>query len=190
VQPALGVAVEEIKETSFSPQTYVVVYRTASRAMEDWISIEDNAIKLHRRYLLGEVKELIYRPALTLLEAPIKAGAKIESTARTTVFEAGALVSDADHSLRVDVFEPGVERLPFGTDVTSFAVNFDETPDPGRAEVRNFVPGSGDRAAPEGWVKISFNFSPDPSASALVYKLQGIRELSGEPGSAWCGSAP
>lgn len=190
VQPALGMAVEELDETTFAVPTYVVVYRTASIAMKDWVSVEDDALKLHKRYLLGEGKEILYTPPLTLLQAPIKAGAKVESKARTTIYESGSLVADEEHSLRVDVFEPNTERLPFGTDVSSYAVNFDETPDIGRAEVRNFVPGTGDRAAPEGWVKISYNFGPDPSASPLVYKLQGIRELSEEPGSAWCGSAP
>ena len=186
--PALGVAVEEIDETTFTGvKAYVVYYRTASPSMKDWVSIEGNALKLHKRYFPGG-KELIYRPPLTLLEAPVKAGAKIESTAQADIHENGVRIANEDHSLRVDVFEPSAERLPVGVDLTSFAVNYAETPSTGRPETRYFVPGSGERAAPEGWVKISFNFSRDEDAASLVYKLQEVRELTGVQGE-WCGSA-
>ncbi|MGI5863115.1 MAG: hypothetical protein ACOX6T_13780 [Myxococcales bacterium] len=186
--PTLGLAVEEIDETTFpGVKAYVVVYRTTAPVMQDWVSIEDNALKLHKRYFHGG-KEFIYRPPLTLLEAPIKPGATITSTAQADIHELGTRIANEEHTLRVDVFQPNTERFPVGVDITSYAVHFAETPSTGRPETRYFAPGSGDRAAPEGWVKISFNFSLNESTPAQVYKLQEIRELTGEQ-STPCGSA-
>lgn len=185
--PALGVAVEQLDETSFAVPTHVLSYRTSSLAMKDWVSIDGNRLKLHKRYFPGG-KELLYRPAVTLLEAPPRGNSKLESTSEVAIYEGGELLSNGQHTLRVDLFEPRAEPLPFGVTVTGHAVNFDEEPSTGRSELRFFVPGTEERSAPAGWVKISFNFSLDEAASARGYSLQGVRELT--EGGARCGSAP
>jgi hypothetical protein len=191
--PDLGVAVEETESKQTAVPTSVIVYRTAGIAMRDFVAIENDAIKLYKREFPGG-KQFTFDPPVTLLEGPIKAGATITSQGVATIRDYGTgaiLVNPPEqHTFRVDVFDPTDVQLPMGPMVNASRVSVIETPAQGGKEVRTFIPGTGDRAAAEGFVVIDFNFGGE-GTSSIIYKLQGIRELGADPSRAVpaCGSA-
>ncbi len=196
----LGVAVEEIDVNQFSqaaPEgTHVIRYRQGFLKMTDYVSFTDaGELKLHKREFSGG-KSFIYRPAVTLLKAPVKGNDRIDSGEQVNVRDAAQgteIALNEGFKLRVDTLDPTEQRLPIGETVQAYKAIFDETYATQtalkRSETRSFVPGDGNRAAAHGFVSIEFNFDADETQAKKVYRLQNVRELSGEVDDV-CGSAP
>lgn len=188
--PDLGIVVEKIDEKQFTlptpdgPKavpTYQIGYRNPGRVMEDFVSIDGNEIKLHKRSYQGG-RTFIYSPPLTLMRSPVKPGEELLSKGKGQIREpiTGELVSSEDHSLAVVVFNPEQVNLPIGSTVTGYKVLYQETPAT-RTEVRTLVPGTGVEGAVEGWVKLEYNFHPtEPTRAPIIYKLQAVRDLAAE----------
>jgi hypothetical protein len=193
--PALGVVVEKIDTVQFPVPTYVLAYGTPNRAMEDYVAFDGNELKLYKRSFPGG-KESIYDPPLTLMKAPVVAGARLTSSGTARVWAGGQQLSSDEHELVVSIFQPTELSLPIDLDVTGYKVSFEESATVdgspqrrGRAEVRTIVPGLDAPNEAIGWVKIEMNFHPtDETRQPTIYKLQAVRTVGGEAPA--CGFAP
>lgn len=198
--PDLGVAIEKIDTEQFkaeAPQgTYVVTYWQGFARMTDYVSLtEEGELKLHQRVFTGG-KQFRYKPAITLLKAPIKGNDRIDSGEKVDVrvtADGSPIAMGEGYSVRVDTLDPTELRLPIGQTVEAYKMIVDETFTTEtalkRSETRSFVPGDGDRTAAHGFVTIEFNFEPDETQPKKVYRLQNVRESSSKDGDI-CGSAP
>lgn len=194
--PSLGMLVEKIDTNQFPVPTYQIAYSTPSPAMQDMVAIDGQKLVLYKRNFPGG-KSFIYDPPLTLMEAPIKPGARLTSTGNARIRDAaGTLLLREDHSLQIDIFQPDPIplQLPIGESVTGFKALYSETVTAtgaatGRREVRTLVPGTDATGAARGWVKVELNLSPtDETREPAIYKLQAVRDIAS--GSTPCGMTP
>ena len=193
--PDLGVVVEKMETVLFSVPTYEVLYRVSGAVlMKDYVAFEGNTMVLYKRVFAGG-KEYLYDPPLKRLQQPVFANDRLESSSQVRIYQ-GTLLATETHHLRVDVFGASEVQLPMGKTVNATKIAFQEKLEDGtaaaRPEYRTFVPGTGDQAAADGFVKIDFNFDADEAQDNLVYKLQKVRDLGADPSTANppCGSAP
>lgn len=195
--PDLGVVVEEIDTKQFAVPTSVVSYVSGGVVMRDYVAFEAGALMLYKREFPGG-KSYIYDPPQKRLAMPVLSNSKQESSTQVTIRDGmGAILANKEtHQLRVDAFAQQDVTLPAGQKVSAVKLAFQETladSSPGaRSEFRTFAPGTGDRAAVDGFVKLDFNFAIDESAANVVYKLQKVRDLGDNPklASPPCGGAP
>jgi hypothetical protein len=185
-EPSLGVVAR--LSSMFVAGGYVIEYSTSGLTMEDYVSVEGNKLQMHKRNFRGVGgTETNYNPPLTLLELPIVPGARQNWTAPAIVRQSGTILSNEEHALTVNIFQPGEIALPLGQRVTGTKMVFEEVP--GRSETRTLIPAGGEEEI-GGWVHIDFNFSADPAQPRLSYKLQEIRDLTGLVDERACGAAP